>query len=158
MSNGAIQFREMALAAFEDQEPPKQVTSPLAREVQEGWQEMEKALAGVRWQEVPPNVLERHAANMIALTISAFVYYLPAFMCAALREVEGDAATYTMYSLCPLGNYESFFDNTCTLFTPEQAKVIQAFLELLYADDSFVLFDEEMTPAIALWHRRAKPA
>jgi hypothetical protein len=155
MSSAADLFRALVVPAFPDEPVPQSVVSPIAREVQEGWEDLEACLQGRPWPQVSLDSFEENAPNIIALTIEAFVYYLPAFMLASLRHPDGDSATYTMYALCPLSSYDTFYTNTCELFSPEQAKVIQAFLELLNADDSFVLFEEEIEPAIALWRKRA---
>jgi hypothetical protein len=149
-------FRELALAAFPAADPPSEVVSGLAREVHADTGQMETALRGKQWPTLPQSVLEDRAKDIVALTVPGFLYYIPAFMCAAVVNPEGDAATYAMYALCPLGNFETFDQTTCALFSPSQATVVLAFLEFLRDDDSFSLFTEEMKPGLELWRRRAK--
>ena len=124
----AKSFREMALAAFPAADPPGEVVSALAREVHADTGQMEAALRGKPWPSLPQSVLEDRAKDIVALSIPGFLCYIPAFMCAAVVNPEGDAATYAMYALCPLGNFETFDQTTCALFSSEQAKVVVAFL------------------------------
>src|SRR5690349_6515467 len=141
-------FRARALAAFPVANPPASVVGDLAREVHSDAPALEKALAGVPWSAVPSTVLEERAKDIVALSVPAFVYYIPAFVCAGVANPEGDAATYAMYALCPLGNFETFVNSTCALFSAQQAEVVVAFLSFLRDDPSFNLFVEEMKPGL----------
>lgn len=154
--NAVDQLLPSLRKSFLDEPVPSLVIGELAREVQGDWRVVESALQGKRWSEVDSDTVEEVAHGLISLSVEAFAYYLPAFMLAAMRSPEGEAATYTMYALCPLGSYEAFYGNTCALFTPEQSRSILAFLEALHADESFTLFSDEMKPAMALWRLRAE--
>ncbi len=143
------------MAAFPADGPPDDVVSDLAKEVHENAAKVESALKGRLWNEVASTTLDENAKDIVALSIPALVYYIPAFMCAALENPEGESATYAMYALCPLGNFESFYIGTCCLFSPIQASAVAAFLSAMNDDESFDLFDEEMKPGIELWKRRA---
>ena len=149
-------FRELALAAFPAAEPPNEVVGDLAWEVHGDTGLMESALRGHPWPSLPQSVLEERAKDVVALSVAGFLYYIPAFMCAAVVNPEGDAATYAMYALCPLGNFDTFDQTTCALFSAAQASVVVAFLEFLRDEPSFNLFTEEMKPGLELWRRRAK--
>jgi hypothetical protein len=149
-------FRELALAAFPAADPPNEVVSELAWEVHADTGAMESALRGHAWTGLPQSVLEDRAKDIVALSVPGLVYYIPAFMCAAVVNPEGDAATYAMYALCPLGSYDTFDQTTCALFSAAQAAVVVAFLEFLRDEPSFGLFTEEMKPGLELWRRRAK--
>ena len=151
----AADFRARALAAFPAADPPSQVLGDLAREVHADSGLMEQALLGRDWPSLPQSVLEARAKDIVALSVPAFVYYVPAFLCAAAADPAGDAATYVMYSLCPLGNFDTFDKTTCALFSPQQAGYIAEFLVAMRAEPSFKLFDEEMKPGIELWRRRS---
>lgn len=151
----AKSFRETAMAAF-PADPPSEVVGALAREVHADAGQMEAALKGKPWTALSQSVLEDRAKDVVALSVPAFVHYIPAFMCAAVVNPEGDAATYAMYALCPLGNFDTFMDSTCALFSREQAAVVVAFLEFLRDEPSFGLFNEEMKPGLELWRRRAR--
>ncbi len=148
-------FRARALVAFPTEDPPAEVVSDLAREVHSDASQIERALMGQAWTAVPQKVLEDRAKDIVALSVSAFVYYVPAFLCAAVNNPESDAATYAMYALCPLGNFDTFDKTTCALFTPQQAAVVAAFLAFLRDEPSFTLFVEEMKPGLELWKRRS---
>lgn len=148
-------FRDLAMAAFPLSDLPTEVVSDLAREVHQNADLMESALIGRAWTEVSANTLSERAKDIVALMIPAFVYYIPAFMCAALENPESDSATYAMYALCPLGNFDSFYEGTCCLFSPIQSSAIAAFLSSMHDDPSFSLFNDEMKPGIELWKRRA---
>lgn len=148
-------FRDLAMAAFPATAPPTEIVSDIALEVHERAQLLESALKGQEWQDIAGGTLEERAKDIVALTVPAFAYYIPAFMCAALENPDGDAATYAMYALCPLGNFESFYEGTCALFSPIQASAVASFLSAMHDDPSFTLFGEEMTPGIELWKRRA---
>jgi len=152
----ASSFRERAMVAFPHDSAPLQVVSQIAKEVHDDASTMEQALKGQPWTAVPENVLHDRAKDIVALTLEAFVHYIPAFMCAAVRTPESESATYAMYALCPTGNYEDFAKNTCGLFAPKQAEVVAEFLQFLEDDPSFTIFSEEMKPGIELWRRRAK--
>lgn len=141
--------------AFPPGAPPVEVVSLLARELHAHAADIENALDGQAWQEVPTDVLEDQAKNILALSPEAFAYYLPAFLRAALREPGGDSATYAMYALSPLGNLENYAQTTCTLFSPDQAGVIVEFLNILMEDPSFAPLAHELPSAIDLWQRRA---
>lgn len=151
----ATAIRDRALEAFPTEGPPAEVVGELAREVHSDAGTLEAALLGKDWRSVPQAVLEERAKDIVALSVEAFVYYIPAFLCAAAENPEGDAATYSMYALCPLGNFDTFYKTTCLLFTPRQAEVIAEFLEAMHAEPSFKLFGEEMKPGLELWRRRA---
>jgi hypothetical protein len=148
-------FRARALVAFPVADPPANVVGDLAREVHPDAEKLEKALTGQAWTSVPIPVLEERAKDIVALSVPAFVYYIPAFLCAAVADPDGDAATYAMYALCPLGNFDTFMETTCALFSPAQAGVIASFLTHLRDEPSFTLFVEEMKPGLELWKRRA---
>lgn len=143
------------VTAFPPTSPPDEVVSLLARELHGRAGEIEAALEGQAWPEVPTDVLEEQAKNILALSPEAFAHYLPAFLRAALREPGGEAATYAMYALSPLGNLENYSQSTCALFTPEQAGVIVEFLNLLMEDPTFAPLAHELPAAIELWKRRA---
>lgn len=149
-------FRERAMGAFPAGSPPDDVVGALAREVHEDAGLLDAALKGKAWIALPQGVLEDRAKDIVALSVPAFVHYIPAFMCAAVVNPEGDAATYSMYALCPLGNFDTFMDSTCALFDKSQADVVVAFLEFLRDEPSFELFTEEMKPGLELWRRRAR--
>lgn len=149
------EFRERTLVAFSSVDVPQDVVSDLAREVHPDAGLIESALTGKPWTGVSQAVLEDRAKDIVALTVPAFVHYVPAFMCAALERPDGDCATYAMYALCPLGGYDTFFEQTCGLFTAEQANLIEQFLKALEKDPSFTLFTEEIGPGRELWKRRA---
>lgn len=148
-------FRARAIAAFPTADPPSEVVSDLAKEVHSDSGLIESALMGQTWSSVPQRVLEDRAKDIVALSVPAFVYYVPAFMCAAVNNPESEAATYAMYALCPLGSFDTFDKATCALFTPQQAGVVAAFLAFLRDEPSFTLFVEEMKPGLELWRRRA---
>lgn len=148
-------FRDLAEAAFPATNPPDEVVSELAREIHDGAASLEAGLQGRDWTQVEGETLENCAKNVVALTVPAFVHYIPAFMCQAMQAPDSEAATYAMYALCPLGNFDSFYEGTCSLFSPIQASVIAAFLSAMHGEPSFTLFEEEMTPGIELWKRRA---
>jgi hypothetical protein len=148
-------FRERAMAAFPADGPPSVVVGDLAREVHGDWVLLEEALKGQAWTALPQGVLEDRAKDIVALSVPAFAYYIPAFMGAAVVNPDGDAATYSMYALCPLGNFDTFDHTTCALFNSAQARVVLAFLETLRDEPSFGLFTEEMKPGLELWRRRA---
>ena len=148
-------FRARALVAFPAGDPPAEVVSDLAREVHADAALIERALMGKPWTAVSQSALQERAKDIVALSVPAFVYYIPAFLCAAVQDPEGEAATYGMYALCPLGNFDTFMDSTCALFSAQQAGVIVAFLSYLQDEPSFTLFTEEMKPGIELWKRRA---
>lgn len=152
----AASFRERAMGAFPPGNVPENVVSELARDVHDDAGAMEKVLKGQPWTAIPDNILAERAKDIVALTMQAFVYYIPAFICAAVKDPESDAATYAMYTLSPLGNYDDFYKNTCEQFTPEQAALVAEFLKFLDDDPSFTLFSEEMKPGSELWKRRAK--
>lgn len=151
----ATEFRERAMAAFPMDTAPAEVVSDLAREVHDDTDVMEKTLKGQPWTAIPENILADRAKDIVALTVPAFVHYIPAFMCAAVKNPESESATYAMYALCPLGSYDTFYQNTCGLFTPDQAKIVEQFLRFLEGEPSFDLFTEEMKPGLELWKRRA---
>lgn len=148
-------FRALATAAFSADGPPAGVVGDLAREVHGDAGLMEEALKGQAWTALPQGLLEDRAKDIVALSVPAFKYYIPAFMCAAVVNPDGDAATYAMYALCPLGSFETFDQTTCALFDGGQASVVLAFLETLRDEPSFGLFTEEMKPGLELWRRRA---
>ena len=152
----AERFRESAMAAFPPEGAPAEVVSDLAREVHDDTEVMEKTLKGQPWTAIPESVLAERAKDIVALTVPAFVHYIPAFMCAAVRSPESESATYAMYALCPLGNYDTFYQNTCSQFTPDQAGLVAEFLKFLVDEPSFTLFSEEMKPGCELWNRRAQ--
>ncbi|MCH7904842.1 MAG: hypothetical protein IH944_09785 [Armatimonadetes bacterium] len=151
----ANEFRDMSLMAFRLDDPPAEIVSDLGREVNPDSEAMNGVLSEKPWSMVPSDALERNAKNIASMTVPAFTYFLPAFMCAALRQPDGECATYSMYALCPLASFDTFYKTTCLLFTPEQAGVVAKFLLELQHDPSFTLFDEEIQPALELWHKRS---
>jgi hypothetical protein len=152
----AKSFRERAMAAFPADPVPDEVVGELAREVHADAPLLEQTLRGRAWTALSQGALEERAKDIVALSVPAFLYYIPAFMCAAAVNPEGDAATYAMYALCPLGNFDTFDKTTCALFSGAQAGAIVAFLEGLRAEPSFGLFTEEMKPGLELWRRRSR--
>ncbi|MCH7944896.1 MAG: hypothetical protein IIC73_02620 [Armatimonadetes bacterium] len=74
----ASEFREMAIAAFPPDGPPSEVVSDLARDVHHDASLIEAVLKGRPWTAVPQSVLEERAKDIVALTVPAFVHYLPA--------------------------------------------------------------------------------
>ena len=152
----ANEFRDKSLMAFRLDDPPTEVVSDLGREVNPDAEAMTGVLSEKPWSMVSSDALERSAKNIAAMTVPAFAYFLPAFMCAALRQPDGECATYSMYALCPLASFDTFYDTTCSLFTPEQAGLVAKFLLELQHDPSFTLFDKEIQPALELWHKRSK--
>ncbi len=145
----------LALAeAFAESPIPTGMASPLGREVMEDAGRLE-ALQGQRWQDMRQSDLEGLARLIPAMTVEAFVHSAPAFLRAALKAPESEAATSIFYALAPLGGFEAFLAGTCRLFTPPQAAVIADALEALAAEESFEMMAEEAGPAVALWRRRA---
>jgi hypothetical protein len=112
-------------------------------------------LRGLRWQDMRQADLEDLARLIPAMTVEAFAHCTPAFLRAALKAPESEAATSIFYALAPLGGFEAFLSGTCRLFSPVQAAVIAEALEALAADESFDMLAEEAAPAAALWRRRA---
>jgi hypothetical protein len=145
--------------AFPPGSPPEDVASSIGRELKpEGAEEIDAELKGRPWTAVTHDAALRQAPSLSALSIPAFVYYIPAFMKAAAIDPVDEGAAYVMYALTPLAHFESYSASTCSLFTPDQAGAIAGFLELLLEDESFVYMAEELPPAIALWTRRAQEA
>lgn len=136
--------------------PPMEVVSLLARELHSSAEEIEAALDGQAWPDVPKAVLEDQAKNILALSPEAFHYYMPAFLRAATQNPAGDSATYAMYALVPLANFDQYAAGTCALFSPEQAGLIADFLESLSHEPTFETLAHEMPGAIKLWRSRAE--
>lgn len=144
-------------AAFPPALPPKAVASSIGREVKpEGAAEIEAEFLGKTWTELPSAAVLRQAPSLSALTVDAFVCYLPAFLKAAALDPVDEGSAYVMYALAPLAQLESYSASTCRLFSPAQAEVIAGFLEILSDDESFVYLRDELPPAIGLWRRRSK--
>lgn len=116
---------------------------------------MAASLARRRWTEIPPEEAETLAPHLLTLSIEAFVYYLPAFISSALHDPDGESGTYVLYALVPLGGLESFYQGTCRLFNPAQARVIVEILEKFQQEPSFVFFTEEFPTGLSLWGQRA---
>jgi hypothetical protein len=57
-----------------------------------------------RWNEIPGNSIREHHDALPLLTPEAFVFVIPAFLIAAVREPLGDIASTVLYSLQPSGN------------------------------------------------------
>ncbi|HXH62071.1 MAG TPA: hypothetical protein VNI20_12020 [Fimbriimonadaceae bacterium] len=150
-------FRERVIAAFPAADPPVKVVSDLAREIHDDADLMASALKGHPWTVLPKQTLDARAKDIVALTVPAFIYYIPAFITAAAEDPISESATYVMYALCPLGNFSAFYEHTCALFTPKQAAVVAELLESLEKDPGFAVFKEEMKPGLVLWRRRARP-
>jgi hypothetical protein len=140
---------------FPPSEPPVEVVSLLARELHASAGDIEAALDGLPWHEVPRRVLEDQAKNILALSPESFQHYLPAFMKSAVVDPAGDSATYVMYALVPLANFDQYMAGTCMLFSPEQANLIADFLENLASEPTFEVLAHEVPVAVDLWRRRA---
>jgi hypothetical protein len=151
----AVSALLMSLAeAFSGAEPPVEMVSPLGREMMDRAGELDR-LKGVRWQDATQEDLQALASLIPAMTIEAFRCHTPAFLRAALKAPESEAATSIFYALAPLDNFDAFLAGTAALFTPAQAGVIADCLEALAADESVEMLAEEAAPAVALWRRRA---
>ena len=51
------------------------------------------------WQEVPATAIEKHWQIFPFLCPESFRYYLPAYLCFALRQPDSLAAEFTLYAL-----------------------------------------------------------
>ncbi len=150
-----FELMEGMAAAFPADGVPDCVVSDLAKETHDGAEAIEAALQGQPWTEVSQETLDAQAKNIIALTPEALRGYLPAFLRAAIKNPEGEAATYVFYAVAPLGQFEVFYEGTCKLFTPGQAAVVAAALRHMQQQPSFRHMSEEFPPVIELWERRA---
>ena len=136
-------------------DPPVEVVSLLARELHAKAGDIEAALENRRWFEVSLTVLDSQAKNILALSPEAFHHYLPGFMRAALLDPLNESATYTMYALVPLANFDQYEAGTCALFTPDQSRLIADYLNVLAGEPTFETLAHEVPAAVALWSKRA---
>ncbi len=121
----------------------------------EGAKEMLRDYLGQPWTQIERTVVEAHARDLIALSPEGLVHYLPAHLQFGFFDPSGEIATYTMYSLCPTGEYQRYSEDTCRLFTPEQARVIVEYLRKLESGGTFTMYGDEIRQGLALWNRRA---
>lgn len=152
------EYRQRLSEVFPTLPVPAKVTSQIADETHEGAANLEEALRGKPWPLVSSETLEEQAPNLQAFSLEAFRYYLPAFLAEAAREPEGQAATYAVYALVPLGSYEAFQKNTAALFDAEQARLISDLLQMLKDHPSFATSADDFGPAIGVWQIRIKEA
>lgn len=153
-----FELMEGMAAAFPADNLPDRVVSDLAKETHDGAENIEAALQGQTWTELSQEALDAQAKNIIALTPEALAAYLPAFLRAAIKNPEGESATYVFYAIAPLGQFDVFYAGTCKMFTREQAKVVAEALRHMQAQPSFAHMQEEFPPVIELWQRRADEA
>jgi hypothetical protein len=151
-------YRQRLAEVFPTLPVPAKVTSEIADETHEGAADLAQAFAGKPWTLLSSDALDEQAPNLQAFSLEAFRYYLPAFLAEAAHEPEGQAATYAVYALVPLGSYEAFQKNTAALFDAEQARLIAELLQMLQEHPSFATSSEDFGPAIGVWQIRIKEA
>lgn len=84
-----------------------------------------------RWDEVPAADLNYHSVALLAFTPSAFVYFLPAFMIAALNNKGWGLKDNVLYSVSPpKGNPKRpSYQQWWSLLSTEQRLCVIAFIE-----------------------------
>ena len=83
--------------AFADVTLPTSVVSHQCPECES----VETAFEGRRWSEVPVDTIRYHRDALPLLTPEAYVFLIPAYLIAAVREPLGDIAPMVLYSLQP---------------------------------------------------------
>jgi len=90
---------------------------------------------GVRWRQVPAEVIERNNASLCFFGPEAFRFYLPAFLLWTLRNYRtSDSFTVdsTIYSLDPgQDDLRAFILSKLSALTAPQREAVVAFLEFM---------------------------
>ena len=106
-------------------------------------QDLFKALKGRRWTEVPKQLLETLPDGHALLSDEAFVVFLPAWLCRALDDIDGqnEVRNFVVYAFSPRHDMvPEMTDHTLhrlQLLNPEQRRVVRSLL---------VAFTERGTP------------
>lgn len=101
-------------------------------------QEMRKDFAGIKWQEVNDELLERNYDKIPLFSPQAFVYYLPAFLVYTLNNFDSHSVIgeFTIYALTPDKKWNqdeeslSYWTEKFSFFTDEKMNAVYDFLEL----------------------------
>jgi hypothetical protein len=81
---------------------------------------VQTAFEGRQWSEVPIDTISDHRDSLPLLTPEAYVFLLPAYMTAAVREPLSQIAPMVLYSLQPSGNRRQ-----CPLTEQERALILE---------------------------------
>lgn len=115
------------------------------------------------WQSVPLELLLRNQTKIVVLTPSAYIFYLPAYMCAVLRYPEAEQFLDSIiFSLIPSKGYNpvSISQEALSLFNEVQKSVIIEFLEkhnVLFPQSSYNLVPElaeQLQQAVRFWKEK----
>jgi hypothetical protein len=149
-------YIEFLQDVFAEDGVPSEVVSAFALEVSpQGCELITSALQGRSWTEVTTEEANSVAPYLACLTTQSLAYYLPAFLAASAMDLQGDAATYIVYAVVPLGQLEAFYTGTCSLFSHEQAEAICHLLTVMSTHPTFGYFADEIPQGLTLWKRRA---
>jgi hypothetical protein len=120
--------------------------------------EIRDFLRGKDWRDVKPNDGQFDYGDVLPLlTDSAFVYYLPAWLLAALDNLEVTTIDdLTLYSLCPKwveGPMREWFDRRIGKLTLPQQEAVTQFVQYMIDNTDFA--DDPVVPVMRRYWRIA---
>jgi hypothetical protein len=123
-----------------------------------GWEgdRLEPLVGGMRWQDIPLDVLRRYPTGLLLFTPEGFRYYLPAYLLAALRDPEEvDVLPELVFAtLTPSGSGwdRNRLRDQASILTPQQWDATRSFVShFLEAERSYPV--EKRDAALAFWLR-----
>src|SRR5262245_23332260 len=96
----AVELAAKISEAFVDVTPPTSLVGHQCSECES----VQTAFEGRRWNEVPIESIRDHHDSLPLLTPEAYVFFIPAYLIAAVREPLGQIAPMVLYSLQPSAN------------------------------------------------------
>jgi len=114
------------------------------------------------WRKVPLKLLLHNVSEISALSDEAFRFYMPAYLCAVLRDPAADGIVESLVSYLapsPIPDRTYIADHAIKLFTRAEKAVILEFLERhgeLFPETNCVIMDDYIATlqrAIHFWQK-----
>jgi len=143
-------LRAAILEAFARDEPPRQ--DRIALHQCEECAGLRADFAEMRWNLMPPALIEKHYGSLPLLSPEALAYFLPAYLLYALDHFTPDSLVteFVVYHLAPDAPHDQdaieWRRAKLRHFTRQQIAVVNDFLLLVEGDEAFRVYLGDVGP------------
>jgi hypothetical protein len=146
--------RKQIIEAFTSAERPSK--KDIAPHECEECEELRETFSGLRWDSIPPEVVDSNFGQLPLLSAKAYHYFLPSYILRCLDELDSSSMVceFTIYSLSPTLNREEdgrWYLERTRQFTATQKGAVASFLKLIKASGSFVDIQEDVEAGLRYW-------
>lgn len=151
MKREVHEVRQTVTAAFSAVGVPKKVAPEGPERAM-----LDRVLRGKEWNRLTRPEIARLNDCLLLLTPRAFRYYLPAFIMAALDELEsgetpGGIAQVVIFALTPRAGRSEAFDDRVSGLTVPQRRAISQFLEIMDRHGRWLVSDAAEAALSGFW-------